>query len=222
MKPEILKKDIKSFHSNFSKNDKSRVARNTLTITNLNDIATDWDAYSKINHNFSEVVKGELSKVTNQKSSGRCWGFAGLNLMRIAVCKKYKLKNFEFSQNYFMFFDKLEKSNYFLENILATLDESYESRLISWLLSEPVNDGGQWDMFTNLIEKYGAVPQSVMPESYQSSNSYMMNRLITRKLREYAASIREEHRIGTPIIELRNQKIEMMQTIYIMLCIQLV
>ena len=77
MKPEILKKDIQSFKTNFTKNDKFKVTRNALTITNLNDIATNWDAYSKINHNFSNVVKGELSTVTNQKSSGRCWGFAG-------------------------------------------------------------------------------------------------------------------------------------------------
>ena len=218
MKSSILKNDIKSFQTNFSNNDKSRVARNALTITNLNDIATDWDAYSNVNYNFSNVVKGELSKVTNQKSSGRCWGFAGLNLMRISVCKQYKLKNFEFSQNYFMFFDKLEKSNYFLENILSTLDESYESRLISWLLSEPVNDGGQWDMFTNLIEKYGAVPQSVMPESFQSSNSRFMNVLLTRKLREYASVLRSNYQSGTKVPELRKSKTEMMSTIYSMLC----
>jgi bleomycin hydrolase len=218
MKSSILKNDIKSFQTNFSNNDKSRVARNALTITNLNDIATDWDAYSNVNYNFSNVVKGELSKVTNQKSSGRCWGFAGLNLMRISVCKQYKLKNFEFSQNYFMFFDKLEKSNYFLENILSTLDESYESRLTSWLLSEPVNDGGQWDMFTNLIEKYGAVPQSVMPESFQSSNSRFMNVLLTRKLREYASVLRSNYQSGTKVPELRKSKTEMMSTIYSMLC----
>ena len=218
MKASILKNDIKSFQTNFSKNDKSKVARNALTISNLNDIATNWDAYSKINYNFSNIVKGELSKVTNQKSSGRCWGFAGLNLMRISVCKKYKLKNFEFSQNYFMFFDKLEKSNYFLENILSTLSESYESRLVSWLLSEPVNDGGQWDMFTNLIEKYGAVPQSVMPESFQSSNSRFMNVLLTRKLREYASVLRNQYQSGAKIESLRKNKTEMMSTIYSMLC----
>ena len=218
MKSSIVKNDIKSFKANFSNNDKSRVARNALTISNLNDVATNWDAYSKINYNFSNIVKGELSKVTHQKSSGRCWGFAGLNLMRISVCKEYKLKNFEFSQNYFMFFDKLEKSNYFLENILSTLDESYESRLISWLLSEPVNDGGQWDMFTNLIEKYGAVPQSVMPESFQSSNSRFMNVLLTRKLREYASVLRNDYQSGSKIADLRKSKTEMMSTIYSMLC----
>ena len=218
MKPAILKKDIKSFQTNFSKNDKFKVTRNALTISNLNDIATNWDAYSKINHSFSNVIKGEISKVTNQKSSGRCWGFAGLNLMRISVCKKHKLKNFEFSQNYFMFFDKLEKSNYFLENILSTLGKSCESRLISWLLSEPVNDGGQWDMFTNLIEKYGAVPQSVMPESYQSSNSRFMNVLLTRKLREYASILRSDYQSGAKMETLRTNKADMMSTIYSMLC----
>ena len=218
MKSAIAKKDIKSYNATFSKNDKFKVTRNALTISNLNDVATNWDAYSKINHNFSNVVKGELSKVTHQKSSGRCWGFAGLNLMRISVCKKYKLKNFEFSQNYFMFFDKLEKSNYFLENILATLDESYESRVMGWLLSEPVNDGGQWDMFTNLIEKYGAVPQSVMPESYQSSNSRFMNVLLTRKLREFASILRSDYNKGTTINTLRKNKEDMMSTIYSMLC----
>ena len=218
MKPPIAKKDIKSFKTTFSKNDKFKITRNALTISNLNDIATNWDAYSKINHNFSTVIKGQLNKVTNQKSSGRCWGFAGLNLMRISVCEQHKLKNFEFSQNYFMFFDKLEKSNYFLENILSTLDESYESRLVCWLLSEPVNDGGQWDMFTNLIEKYGAVPQSVMPESYQSSNSRFMNVLLTRKLREYASVLRKDYQSGTKIAKLRNNKTKRMSTIYSMLC----
>ena len=85
-----------------------------------------WESYRKINHNYSHVVKHEMSKVTNQKASGRCWGFAALNLMRIDFAKKYNLPNFEFSQSYFMFFDKLEKSNYFLESILKTLDESYD------------------------------------------------------------------------------------------------
>ena len=98
------------------------------------------------------------------------------------------------------------------------MDESYESRLVSWLLSEPVNDGGQWDMFTNLIEKYGAVPQSVMPESYQSSNSRFMNVLLTRKLREYASVLKKKYNSGTKINKLREEKTEMMNSIYSMLC----
>ena len=116
--------------------------------------------------------------------------------------------NFELSQNYFMFCDKLEKANYFLENIISTLNEPYDSRLMMWLVSEPIQDGGQWDMFVNLMEKYVIMPQSVMPESFQSSHSYMMNRFITRKLRENAAILRNNHSKGTTISKLRKQKEE--------------
>jgi len=160
-----------------------------------------------------------MAKVTNQKASGRCWGFAGLNLMRLSLAEKYNLKDFEFSQNYFIFCDKLEKSNYFLESILKTFDESYDSRLMMHLLSEPVQDGGQWDMFVNLIEKYGVLPQSVMPESFQSSQSRMMNGFLTRKLREFAWMLRKKNEKGAKLTELRKEKEEMLTTIYSMLCI---
>ena len=195
------------------------LSRNALTRSNIMDVAMDWDAFRQIDHTYSHAIPNELKKVTNQKSSGRCWGFAGLNLMRIDVCEKYNLENFEFSQNYFMFCDKLEKSNYFLENIIMTLDESFDSRLMMWLLSAPINDGGQWDMFVNLMEKYGIMPQSVMPESYQSSQSYLMNRFITRKLREFACLLRKRHLEGAKIVELRKEKEEMMAIVYNMLCV---
>jgi len=219
MKAEISKTNIKSFKKKYNENSILSLSRNALTRSNIMDVAMDWDTFRKIDHTYSHVIKNEMKKVTNQKSSGRCWGFAGLNLMRITLSEKYKLDNFEFSQNYFMFFDKLEKSNYFLENILLTLDESYDSRLMMWLLSGPINDGGQWDMFVNLIEKYGIVPQSVMPESYQSSQSYLMNRFITRKLREFSSELRNSHEKGATILQLRKNKEEMMATIYNLLCV---
>ena len=117
------------------------------------DIAMNWDAFRSIDHTYSHTISNEMKNVTNQKASGRCWGFAGLNLMRLAVSEKYNLEKFELSQNYFMFCDKLEKANYFLENIITTLNDPVDSRIMMWLLSEPVNDGGQWDMFVNLMEK---------------------------------------------------------------------
>ena len=98
---------------------------------------------------------------------------------------QYNLKNFEFSQNYFMFFDKFEKSNYFLESIIKTLDEPYDSRLMMHLLDSPVQDGGQWDMFVNLINKYGVVPKEVMPETNHSSKSMAMNYILTHKLEAF-------------------------------------
>jgi len=219
MKAVISKTNIKTFQKKFKGNPAHKLSRNALTRSNMLDVAMNWDAFRQIDHTYSHKISNEMKKVTNQKASGRCWGFAGLNLMRLAVCNKYNLENFEFSQNYFMFCDKLEKANYFLENIISTLNDPFDSRLLMWLLSEPINDGGQWDMFVNLMEKYGVIPQSAMPESFQSSRSYMMNRLITRKLRENAATLRRNHSKRTTIIELRKQKEEMMATIYNMLCI---
>ena len=219
MKSAISKTDISKFDTDFKGCSARKISRNALTRTQINDIAMDWDAFRLIDHTYSDVIKSEMQKVTNQKSSGRCWGFAGLNLMRISLAEKYNLKNFEFSQNYFMFFDKLEKSNYFLENIIKTLDESYDSRLMMHLLDSPVQDGGQWDMFVNLIEKYGVVPQSVMPESFQSSQSGMMNRFLTRKLREFAWTLRNMNNEGLSTSKLRKEKEKMMSVIYSMLCV---
>ena len=219
MKDSISKTNISKFNKAFKDCPTYKISRNALTRSQINDIAMDWDAFRLTNHVYSDVIKAEMQKVTNQKASGRCWGFAGLNLMRISLAEKYNLKDFEFSQNYFMFFDKLEKSNYFLENIIQTLDESYDSRLMMHLLHSPVQDGGQWDMFVNLIEKYGVVPQSVMPESFQSSQSHMMNRFLTRKLREFAWTLREMNKKGAKVLELRKEKEKMMSIIYSMLCV---
>ncbi len=218
MKSNISKKNLANFNSIYENVSSNEIIRNALTQSNITSVAMNWDAYRKTNHVYSNVVKNEMGKVTNQKASGRCWGFAGLNLMRIDLCRKYNLKNFEFSQNYFMFCDKLEKSNYFLENIINNLDEEYDSRLMMWLVSDPIGDGGQWDMFTNLIEKYGVLPQSAMPESFQSSQSRMMNRLITRKLREFASILRQMDKSGNKTTELRKAKEDMMSTVYSILC----
>ncbi len=215
----ISKTNIKVFQKAYKSSPTNKLSRNALTRTSMLDVAMDWDAFRKVDHTYSHTIPNEIKKVTNQKASGRCWGFAGLNLMRLAVCDKYNLKEFEFSQNYFMFCDKLEKSNYFLENILATLDESFDSRLMMWLLSEPIGDGGQWDMFVNLMEKYGVMPKSAMPESFQSSQSRMMNRFITRKLREFASQLRKMHSNGAKLTELRKEKENMLAVVYNMLCI---
>ena len=105
MKAAISRTNIKSFQKNYKNNSILSLSRNALTRSNIMDIAMDWDAFRNIDHTYSHTIPNEIKKVTNQKSSGRCWGFAGLNLMRIDVCEKYNLENFEFSQNYFMFCD---------------------------------------------------------------------------------------------------------------------
>ena len=219
MSKKISLNNIKNFRKDFDSSSHCEISMNALTRSKLEDVSMDWESYRKIDHTFSDVIDSEMKIVTNQKASGRCWGFAALNLMRIELAKKYKLDNFEFSQSYFMFFDKLEKSNYFLENILSTLDENYDSRIIMWLVNNPIQDGGQWDMFVNLMDKYGIVPQSVMPESIHSSSSRAMNQIITRKLREFAFILRRENKNGKSLSELRSIKVSMMKTIYNMLCI---
>ena len=215
MRENITLSNIRKFNKNFTSFSSNQKTRNALIQNDVNKVAINWDNFSKINHIYSNTISKELP-VTNQKASGRCWGFAGLNLLRLGIVKKYNLTNFEFSQNYFMFWDKLEKSNYFLENILRTLESESDSRIMMHLLKDPVQDGGQWDMFVNLIEKYGVVPQSVMPETNHSSKSGMMNYLLTHKLREFASILRKSKNIN--IKELRERKESMISEIYSLLC----
>jgi|TARA_B100000959_G_C14988871_1_gene626830 bleomycin hydrolase len=220
MMNHIDKSTIRSFNKSVTSDNHAKSIRNATFRNNLIEVAMDWDHFRTIDHSFSEVVTGEMP-TTNQKSSGRCWGFAGLNLFRIHLGRKYSLKDFQFSQSYFMFWDKLEKSNYFLESIIATADKGWSSRLLMHLLSNPIQDGGQWDMWVNLVNKYGVVPQSEMPESYSSSNSRYMNRMITRKLRENAKIIRESIQTGAGPQVIQEQKNDMLQEIYKMLAIHL-
>ena len=217
MRENITLSNIRKFNKRFNSSTSNQLARNALIQNDINKVAVHWENFSKINHIFSNTISKQLP-VTNQKSSGRCWGFAGLNLLRLEIVKNYNLSNFEFSQNYFMFWDKLEKANYFLENILKTLDQNYDSRLMMHLLQAPVQDGGQWDMFVNLIEKYGLVPKSVMPETNHSSKSSMMNYFLTHKLRECAFILRKSKKPRTTIKQLRSKKEEMMSVIYSLLC----
>ena len=215
MRANLTLANINKFHKQFNSSSSNLKSRNALIQNDVNKIAINWDNFSKINHVYSSTISTQLP-VTNQKSSGRCWGFAGLNLLRLEIVKKYNLDNFEFSQNYFMFWDKLEKANYFLENILKTTSYESDSRLIMHLLQDPVQDGGQWDMFVNITEKYGLVPQSVMPETNHSSKSGMMNYLLTHKLREFASILRRFKRLN--IKKLREKKQEMISEIYSLLC----
>ena len=211
---------IKSFNKDCNSDYSMKLSRNAAAHNEITDLAMDWDVFRKIDHTFSEQISGEM-KITNQKSSGRCWGYAGLNLFRIYLGRKHGLRNFEFSQTYFMFWDKLEKSNYFLNSIIDTAQKSWDSRLIMHLLDNPIQDGGQWDMWVNLINKYGVVPKSEMPETYQSGKSMRMNRMITRKLREFAKELREALNNKNSIEEIFKLKNTMLSVVYKMLVIHL-
>ncbi len=158
-----------------------------------------------------EVTQGERC---NQERSGRCWMFASLNTMRYRIIKKYNLKTFELSQAYPLFWDKLEKSNWFFENVLDTLDEPLDGRLVSYLLADPIGDGGQWDMFKSLAKKYGVVPKEAMPETACSRNTREMDSYLTRYLRGAARRLRESHAAGVAADDLAAMKKEMMGDVY--------
>lgn len=220
MSNPITLESIQSFQEKNSTDKHFQVSRNASVRNDITELTMDWNHFRRIDHTFSNIISGEMP-VTNQKSSGRCWGFAGLNLFRIYLGRNHKLKDFQFSQSYFMFWDKLEKSNYFLESVIQTANEDWSSRIVMHLLANPIQDGGQWDMWVNLINKYGVLPQAAMPESFSSSRSMRMNQMITRKLRENAQTLRNDKNKGASNSDLQGLKTGMLKEIYRMLSIHL-
>lgn len=219
MNQSVSSEDLLHFEELFDADRANQVAMHAVTANGVHAAAKDIQTRREVTHDFS--VSLEHGKITNQKKSGRCWMFAALNVLRAQVMKKTGMETFELSQNYTLFYDKLEKANYFLESILSTLDTPTDSRLIAHLLSAPENDGGQWDMLCAIIDKYGLVPKSAMPESEVSSNTRELGEYLTEKLREFACVLRREYGKGVSVQELRKMKFSMMEVIYNMLCIGL-
>lgn len=160
-------------------------------------------------------------KVSDQKASGRCWMFAALNTFRHKMIAGFQLEDFELSQAYTFFWDKYEKSNWFLEQMLATADQELTSRKVKFLLDTPQQDGGQWDMVVSLFEKYGVVPKSVYPESISSSNSRELNQILNKLLRQDAQILRELVAEGANSAELQAKKEELLQEVFNFLAMNL-
>lgn len=196
-----------------------RARMNAVSNNDIKKLALNLETFQDLDHHFAYRIK--TGEVTNQKSSGRCWIFTSLNVLRPAVMKKHNMKEFDFSQNYLFFYDQLEKANRFLEAILTNLDKSNEDRLIYWLFRNPVDDGGVWNMMVDLIKKYGAIPREAMMESFSSENTRMMNRLLKRKLREGGYLIRELHQQGKNEKQLREKKVAILAEVYQILIISL-
>jgi len=181
---EVLQTLSASFHA-----DEGNIARqNALANNSINSLAIDQATRTKQQHLFSDLI--EVKGISNQKSSGRCWIFAGLNILRPVVIDKYDLSEFEFSQNFLFFYDKLEKANLFLNQMVHMRERDIHDRELEFLLDSPIGDGGQWNMVVDLVDKYGLVPMSAMPETYASSHTGDMNNLLKKRLRKAAAAIR--------------------------------
>ncbi|BCR36325.1 C1 family peptidase [Mariniplasma anaerobium] len=184
----ITPNDIDKLNNSFSKKPVQKALSRVLVKNNLADLFEKQESSLSNQFKFSNEIK--TLPVTNQKQSGRCWIFAGLNLLREVIANKYDLKSFELSQNYTAFWDKFEKINYFIEIMDDFLTVHYDDRTLQHILKTGIQDGGQWDMFVSLIEKYGVVPQEAMVETTSSSGTRFMNQLINVKLRKYAAEAR--------------------------------
>ncbi len=217
MSKHITPDALARYSSDFNGDRASRVARDAVTSGGLLKTCQNPMISRRDNYEFSLTLK--QGAITHQKQSGRCWLFAATNVMRFRIIKKYNLENFELSQSYLLFWDKLEKSNWFLENILDTLEEPTDSRVICHLLSDPLGDGGQWDMMANLVSKYGVVPKYSMPETAVSGSTREMNRVMTQLLRNDACALRQAAKDGCDRGALEAKKEDMLKDVYRMLCI---
>ncbi|KAE8454611.1 hypothetical protein EG329_000234 [Mollisiaceae sp. DMI_Dod_QoI] len=201
---------------------KNRLALSALSVADPKTVLTSRSTTIKDQQIFNIKIPFEGAPITNQRSSGRCWLFASTNVFRVALMKRHNLDKFELSQAYLFFYDKLEKANFFLEQILDTVSEDLDSRLVQSLLGSPVGDGGQWDMVYNLVDKYGLVPQVLYPDSFNAQSSGAINSLITTKLREDALVLRAMATSGVKSSkEVNAIKEKMMKEIHLILTLTL-
>ncbi len=190
MSREISEKNLHKYEADYQKFANNDVLMRAVANNGIN--ATSETISSKVAMNQVFSLELDSGKVADQKKSGRCWLFAGLNVMRHALQKKYNLKDdFELSQTYPYFWDKFERANYFYQNILRTASQPIDDRRVQFLLATPQQDGGQWDMLCALIAKYGIVPKYAMPETYNSSTSNELNTTFNYKLRKDALILRQ-------------------------------
>ncbi|EAU91103.1 bleomycin hydrolase [Coprinopsis cinerea okayama7 len=216
---------VASWEAEASANSKVQLARTILSQSDIRTVLSSRSARISDQHIFNNVVDFKTGPITNQKSSGRCWLFATTNVIRYNIMKKLKLKEFQLSQSYLFFWDKLNKANYYLELMIQHSDLPLDDRLVQHLSSDLISDGGQWDMSVNLMELYGLVPQSLYPETTHSSLSGPLNNLLKTKLREHALILRRQAEAlrnafvkeDTVIATLRAQKEELMKEMYNMM-----
>lgn len=192
-----------------------RALRNAICNNDIQKLALNSENMATMDTYFS--VKVNSKGITNQKSSGRCWLFTGLNVMRAKAIAKYNMGAFEFSQAYSFFYDQLEKSNLFLQGVIDTREKPMDDKMVDWLFHNPLNDGGTFAGVADVVSKYGLVPKDVMPETNSSDNTSRMAGLISLKLREFGMQLREEAGKGTKVAALIQKKNEMLKTVYSML-----
>lgn len=209
----ITDKDLQEIQGSFKKDAATKAIQNVLTNDkNIKENALNRNLQGQIDHYFKYKVN--VKGITDQKSSGRCWMFTSMNVLRPQIMEKYHLSNFDFSHNYLYFWDIFEKSNLFLENIISTVEKPMDDRAVTEYFKSPVNDGGVWNLYYNAAQKYGVVPQEVMPETAHSNNTNQMVNLINEKLRMGGFTLREMAQQGKKAKELRTEKNNILKDVY--------
>ena len=188
------------------------VAKNAVTSAGVRAAARNPEVAALATTTFDVQLK--QGDITDQERSGRCWMFASLNTMRYRVMENLGLKTFELSQAYPLFWDKYERANWFLENVIESAAEPLGSREVAFLLADPLCDGGQWDMFASLVRKYGVVPKEAMPETACSRNTGDLDKYLTRLLRRGAKELREMVKAGKDAAALQAKKAELLRGFY--------
>ena len=213
----LTMQQVNTLRSSYQSNPTNKALRNAINSNDISKLAVNYDNNTAFDDHLSNTVPSKA--VTNQESSGRCWMFTGMNVLRNKAIRKHDLPDdFQFSQCYTFFWDQLEKANLFLQSILDTRAKSMEDETVQWLFKNPIGDGGQFTGVANLMTKYGAVPKEAMPETYNSNHTSRISELIKLKLREDGLRLRQmANNKGTTEAQLQAAKMEMLETIYRML-----
>ncbi len=210
IKKTYLEKEL----NNYKGDEKNTIIRHALVKNSLLTVAASQDEIKEMDFNFDINIK--TLPAANQKASGRCWLFAATNVCREVIAKKLNLANFELSQSYLAFYDRLEKSNYLLEAVIELIDKEYDDRTLAFLLQNGVGDGGQWDMFVSLANKYGLCPKNVYPETNTSSATRETAQLINFTIRKFASDAKALYQ-AKGLEAVRKEKEEVLNKIYFLL-----
>ena len=211
---EIKKENLAKQFKAYKKDDKNVIIRHALSNTSLYTLANNQDNAIDMDFNFDINIK--TLPAANQKASGRCWIFAATNVCREIIAKECNLDKFELSQSYLAFFDRLEKANYLLESVIELIDKDYDDRTLTYLLQNGVGDGGQWDMFVSLVNKYGVCPKNVFPETNTSSATRETGQLINFSIRKFASEAKALYE-KEGLEAVRKQKDKLLNKFYVLL-----
>ena len=208
---------LREIQQSYEETSSEKAIRNAIANNDIRKLTLNWNNQKGLDTDFSVRVKSK--GITDQQSSGRCWLFAGMNVMRAKAIARYNLPGLEFSQAYSFFWDQLEKANLFLQGIIDTADKPITDQTVEWLFKHPLSDGGTFTGVADIVSKYGLVPKEAMPETYSSEHTSQMSNLIGLKLKEFGLELRDKKAQGVKPAALEERKTEMLKTVYRMLAL---